>query len=220
VGSQQLDIWICGNLAGHLVRSDKQLSFEYDDEYRKSRHPALSVSMPKHSKIHMGDVVENWFDNLLPDNDAVRTRWAAAFSIRRPSAIALLAHMGLDCAGAVQVVPTGQIPDNRGNETVLTDVEIEERIATLHTDDAAWTPARRIGKWSLGGAQGKFALSQSKNGDWLEPSGRSASTHIFKIGVAHEDLAAARATFFETLIFNWLVVGIDAHATNFSPPQS
>ena len=178
-----LDVWVGGIYAGQLHRRDADVDFAYDAQYRAGRTPALSVSMPKSRVHHSGNVAGRWIDNLLPDNDEVRQRWAAHFGAVRADAFSLLHHTGADCAGAVQIFPTGTSPETETGSDPFDEDMIEKRLRELRRDPAQWNFADHGGRWSLGGAQGKFALAQRSDGSWESPTGRSASTHIFKVGV-------------------------------------
>ena len=184
-----LDLYLSGVLTGRLVRGrDGDVGFDY----LGSPGLPVSVSMPSGVEHHGPDVVMPWLDNLLPDNDDVRARWAAQFGERRVTPFDLLKHVGADCAGAVQIMPAGQSPDAAGTLTPISQAEIASHIRTLRGDAAAWDFAERGGRWSLAGQQGKFALARGLDGQWLLPGGRSASTHIVKVGVAgipHSDVA-------------------------------
>lgn len=116
--SESLDVRLVGQLAGTLTSDAGSISFVYDEAYQADRTtPPLSVSMPKVQREHGDDVAAPWIDNLLPDSDAVRQRWAAEFGIRRVNAFALLRHTGEDCAGAVQIVSTGDLPAIRRRDS-------------------------------------------------------------------------------------------------------
>lgn len=67
----------------------------------------LSLSRPVGlgTPVLRGEVVEHWFANLLPDNEANRMRLQRRFSLRGTSAFELLEALGHDCAGAVQLLP-------------------------------------------------------------------------------------------------------------------
>lgn len=179
----ELAVWIGGAYAGRLHRRDADIDFSYDTSYRTARTPALSASMPKSRSDHGGNVAGRWIDNLLPDNDDVRQRWARHFGEGRVDAFNLLRHMGADCAGAVQILPVDTSPDTDAGTESVDDAAIEQRLRELRRDPAEWNFADQGGRWSLGGGQGKFALAQRPDGSWETPTGRAASTHIFKVGV-------------------------------------
>lgn len=180
-----LAVYLGGVRAGTLTRVDGgRITFEYDERYRRSAHPTpLSLSLPLARPAHGPDVVEPWVDNLLPDNDDVRQRWAASFGERRPTAFNLLRHTGQDCAGAVQIAPVDVELNTHRERTYLNESQIAAHLRQLRADDASWSFERLGGRWSLGGQQGKFALGRDEAG-WYLPVGREPSTHIFKIGVA------------------------------------
>ncbi|MGF0116832.1 type II toxin-antitoxin system HipA family toxin [Promicromonospora sp. Marseille-Q5078] len=183
--ADRLDVWLDGARAGTLHRArGGDVSFAYTASYQGLRSaPSLSVSMPRHVTEHSADVTMPWIDNLLPDNDTVRARWAAQFDERRPTAFNLLRHMGADCAGAVQVVPEGEEPRDGAGSRALGEAEIAAHLRELRADDSSWAFEQHGGRFSLGGQQGKFALARGADGTWHQPTGRGASTHIFKIGV-------------------------------------
>lgn len=192
--TDRLDVWLDGTHAGTLERDRRgDVTFEYTAAYQRLRAaPSLSVSMPRHVARHGHDVAAPWIDNLLPDSDDVRARWAARFGERRPTAFNLLRHMGADCAGAVQLLPEGESPGDGAGTRPLSEPEIAAHLRELRADNSSWFFEQHGGRFSLGGQQGKFALARGADGAWHQPTGRAASTHIFKIGVgglAHSDAA-------------------------------
>jgi serine/threonine-protein kinase HipA len=75
--SDRLDVWLAGARAGRLDRVAGRVTFEYDQAYADEADvPPLSWSMPPSRPDHGPEAVENRLDNLLPDSDAVRERWA------------------------------------------------------------------------------------------------------------------------------------------------
>ena len=67
----------------------------------------VSLSMPLREQKYSGDVVHSFFDNLLPDNDVIRRRIRDRFSTGSIEAFHLLAEIGRDCVGAIQLLPDG-----------------------------------------------------------------------------------------------------------------
>jgi len=179
--TEWLDVFLDGVPAGWLTRAaGGQVAFDYAPDGPAT---ALSVSLPRSLPHHGPDVVMPWLDNLLPDNDDVRARWAASFGLRRVTPFDLLARMGADCAGAVQMLPEGHVPDRAGASVAVSPAQIAAHLRTLRNDAAAWVFPGAGGRWSLAGQQGKFALALKADG-WSLPTGRAASTHIVKTGVA------------------------------------
>lgn len=85
------------------VHKNKPQQFQYADSWLNSPHGRmLSLSMPFQpgNAPFAGDVVEHFFDNLLPDNKDIRRRIQQNFGIPGTSPFDLLAEIGRDCVGA------------------------------------------------------------------------------------------------------------------------
>jgi serine/threonine-protein kinase HipA len=155
-----------------------QESWVQSDEGR-----ALSLSLPFTAGLeHRGDAVTNYFDNLLPDSAEIRRRVRRRFHARSGEAFDLLAAIGRDCVGAVQLLPPGAAPEgwNRVDAEPLNGADVE-RILTSVTSDAPLGQGEgddlRI---SIAGAQEKTALQQMA-GRWYRPDGATPTTHILKL---------------------------------------
>jgi serine/threonine-protein kinase HipA len=177
---------LIGGVEAGRVRSDRdgQLSFEYADAWRR-RDDALylSLSMPLGRATHGHDAIHAYLWGLLPDNEVVLTRWAQRFQVSARNGFALLAHVGEDCAGAVQFVRPERVaavaaPGPRQVEW-LTEAEVGTRLRALREDQAAWRGPRDAGQFSLAGAQPKTALFE-EGGRFGVPAGRTPTTHILK----------------------------------------
>jgi serine/threonine-protein kinase HipA len=127
------------------------------------------------------DKVAFFFDNLLPDSDAIRQRIRSRFRTKSGDAFDLLEAIGRDCAGAVQLLPEGTTPEGVTHISVtpLDDSEVEKTLLgsvserfRSHGDDDF-----RI---SIAGAQEKTALTWHKK-RWCRPHGATPTTHIFKL---------------------------------------
>lgn len=144
---------------------------------------ALSPSLPIQRAPHRGVAVLAYLAGLLPDDAGVRAHWANQFDVP-DHPVDLLAHMGLDCPGAVQFVPWGQEDALARSDSYMPwdDARIGARLRQLRATGAApsWTmPGEH---WSLGGMHAKFALA-SIDGTWHEAQGAAATTHLFKPGI-------------------------------------
>ncbi|MCW4457413.1 type II toxin-antitoxin system HipA family toxin [Microbacterium sp. MPKO10] len=181
-----LDVWVDARFAGKLMCGEQdQVEFLYNEAYRQDpRSTPLSKSMPMSALGHGPDVVMPWLSNLLPDAEEVRTRWAAKFGERRSDPFTLLAHMGEDAPGSVQVVPEDAVPTAAGELSPMSEREIARRVRAILADPAHWVDDsdEDESRFSLGGNQGKFAVAQI-DGEWFEPNGHAASTHIVKPGM-------------------------------------
>jgi len=161
-----------------------RLRFEYADTWR--RHPdalPLSLSMPLLRATHPHAVIDAFLWGLLPDNEQTLARWASRFHVSARNAFDLLAHIGEDCAGAVQFVPVDRLPalqDQTADDIAwLGEVEIGERLRVLRQDPSATRRATDHGQFSLAGAQPKTALLR-RDDRWGVPAGRTPTTHILK----------------------------------------
>lgn len=185
----QLALWMNGLRAGSWhVDSRGEHTLRYDEAWVDAAHGRpVSLSMPLRpaDAPYRGEVVRNFFENLLPDNRAVRERMQARFSAASTSAVDLLTEVGRDCAGALMLMPEGKAPprvDVLDGDT-LTETDIERLLdSVLTTGRHAEGDDFRI---SIAGAQEKTALLRH-DGRWMRPRGATPTTHILKLplGVA------------------------------------
>jgi serine/threonine-protein kinase HipA len=190
--SDELLVVLDDAVIGTLTRlRGGRLRFEYGDEYRarKSATP-LSVSMPTQVRSHADGAVTPWLWGLLPDNEAVLTRWARQFHASASSPFSMLATpIGHDCAGAVRFAAPAEVDElirRPGDVRWLSEDDVAERLRELRQDATAWLGRRFTGQFSLAGAQAKTALVH-EDGRWGVPSGAAATTHILKPAVAGLD---------------------------------
>lgn len=152
----------------------------------------VSLSMPIQQQRHRHKVVEPFLDGLLPDRDDTRDAMGREFGVSGRNPFALLTRVGLDCAGAVQFAEPDALTDvleRRGTLSAVDDQEIGARLRTLRSGArASWVASRE--RWSLAGAQAKFALRRGDDGSWYEARGSEPTTHIIKPGVIEFELQA------------------------------
>lgn len=60
----------------------------------------ISLSMPLRKGVLSGAVVESFFDNLLPNSDAIRQRVRDRYKIGSTRPFDMLRAIGRDCVGA------------------------------------------------------------------------------------------------------------------------
>jgi len=97
------------------------------------------------------------------DNDRVLENWGKRFQVSPRNVFRLIAHVGEDCAGAVQFVRPERLEalqtDTASKEVKwLTEDDVAERLRALRADHSAWRSAQDTGQFSLAGAQPKTAL--------------------------------------------------------------
>jgi serine/threonine-protein kinase HipA len=211
--SQTLALWANGERVGRWTlgaRGDMEL--QYDPAWRLSatgRPLSLSLPFNFNNEPLKGDPVANYFENLLPDSDAIRRRTAARFKTGSIEAFDLLGAIGRDCVGALQLLPDGEAP--AGIDRVE-GVEVDEEAIERHLLEVV-SPDRFPGtrdpdddfRISLAGAQEKDAFLQW-GGKWLKPRGATPTTHIFKLPLG---LVGGRRADFSTSVDNeWLCLRV------------
>jgi serine/threonine-protein kinase HipA len=174
--SHALDVWMNGERVGTWSVSPRDgHAFGYAQEWLANpRRRPISLSLPltRETDPFRGELVEAWFDNLLPDSHDIRTRIARRYGVSPTQAFQLLEAIGRDCVGAVQLLPAGSpTPDVRRIEArPLTTAGI---VALLEqTLSAAPLPLGEQDELriSLAGAQEKTALLLQDN-QWQTPPG-------------------------------------------------
>jgi len=182
---QTLLVAMNGEEVGTLYREgDGAMSFQYAATWLQDRDARpISLSLPLRAQRHRGPVVFNFFQNLLPDSDAILTRMQARFQVATTHPFDLLAAIGRDCVGAIQLYPANsQIPPvTTMTSTRLTETQIEALLAGYQTAPLGMTDHSDF-RISLAGAQEKTALLWV-NGQWQQPSGSTATSHILKLPI-------------------------------------
>lgn len=161
-----------------------RLRFIYDDAWRQRPDAVpLSLSMPLIQREHAHTTIDAFLWGLLPDNEQTLARWGKQFHVSARNVFGLLAHIGEDCAGAVQFIPPDRLPsiqsDAKEDVAWLTESDIAERLRLLRHDPSATRRVDDHGHFSLAGAQPKTALLW-RDGRWGVPAGRVPTTHILK----------------------------------------
>ncbi len=186
--SRALSVWMNGERVG-LWRTPTQgrHEFVYSDTWLSSpvARP-LSLSLPlRPSNEPYRHGVESFFENLLPDNRAIRERIQRRFRTSTVNAFDLLQAIGRDCVGALQLLPEDAIS---GPIRTITGERLNKtQVAALLTDSLDAQSGRgddfkdhfRI---SLAGVQEKTALLWHDKA-WHRPTGATPTTHIFKLPI-------------------------------------
>src|SRR5687768_232614 len=103
---RDLHVYMNGISVGTLTRNVMgHLTFTYNRkwlDWPNSR--PISLSMPLTEIPFKGEVVDCYFDNLLPDNELIRGRIQARFNAPSKRSFDLLSFIGSDCVGALQLL--------------------------------------------------------------------------------------------------------------------
>ena len=177
-----LNVYINSRLVGKLRRqSSGAIDFQYDSEWLAWENAfPVSISLPMREDRYTGSAVIAVFDNLLPDSDAIRRRLAERVHADGSDAYSLLAKIGRDCVGALQLLPDGVAPGPAGT---VDGRPIDEEYISRKISDLGATPLgideNEDFRLSLAGAQEKTALLFWNN-KWHVPHGTTPTTHILK----------------------------------------
>lgn len=186
--TRRLDVWMNGEYVGAwTLNAQNRHEFTYAQGWLASpaaRPISLSLPLPPSEVPERSARVEAFFDNLLPENAEARRRAQQSFGARSIAAFDLLSEIGRDCAGAIQLCPAGE-PPQQIKSIQGRPLDEEGVAAVLRRALTPGTPswqreeedAFRI---SVAGAQEKTALLWHEGG-WQLPLGATPSTHLFKL---------------------------------------
>lgn len=137
----------------------------------------LSVSLPLRPEPFSRNETRPFFAGVLPEEES-RRLIAKAFGISDKNDFALLARIGAECAGAVSLLPPGELPvATEPNYQEISEEELAERLGLLPRRPLlAGEKGIRL---SLAGAQCKLAIKIS-DGRFFLPLDGSPSSHILK----------------------------------------
>ncbi|NEE02710.1 type II toxin-antitoxin system HipA family toxin [Phytoactinopolyspora halotolerans] len=185
MAERRLAVYLDGIPAGTLTQNSAgKVGFTYYDDYRPPGAVPLSLSLPLGRSSHPPKAVNAFIAGLLPDSEPTLERWGRQFGVSPRNPFALLAHVGHDAAGAVQILPEGEpsldAATRQGDIEWLTDDDITAVLRDVASHPADWNPGRDTGRWSLAGAQSKVALFRSDDGHWGVPRDSTPTTHILK----------------------------------------
>mgnify|MGYP002639416018 CR=1 FL=1 len=184
---QTLDIWMNGFSIGRLSKSTSgAVYFQYLDSWLNTPGARpFSLSMPLQRQAYSGEVVYNFFDNLLPDNRDIRDRIQSRFRAATSHPFDLLATIGMDCVGAIQLVAENETPQNvrQIQGQPLTDAQISDVLTNFRSAPLGMTGNEdQDFRISIAGAQEKTALLWHDS-RWHRPIGTTPTTHILKLPI-------------------------------------
>jgi len=184
--TQRLNIWLNGIPVGYWEKARDGEHFGYFDTWiadEQSRPLSLWLPFTPGNQPYRGNLVSAYFDNLLPDSDAIRRRLALRHKTASSTPFELLSILGRDCVGAIQLLAPEDEPENLYDITGASLSETDIAHVLRHASTAApLGQDNRLGdlRLSIAGAQEKTALLRH-NGEWLLPTGSTPTTHIFKL---------------------------------------
>ena len=185
--TRALGLWMNGTFVGTWsIQPHFGEVLQYDSDWAASaqgRPLSLSLPFTPGNGSHRGVAVRAYFENLLPDSKVIRERVARRFRAGSTDAFDLLAEVGRDCVGALQILPDGAAPTdaNTIHATPLSDAKVANLlrgvVTPTHLDRLESDDDFRI---SIAGAQEKTALLKC-DGQWMRPHGATPTSHILKL---------------------------------------
>ncbi len=185
--TRTLGLWMNGahvgvwSLAPHAPDT-----LQYDLAWTQSEQGRpLSLSLPftPGNAPHRGAKVRAYFENLLPDSKDIRERMARRFNTGSTDAFQLLAEIGRDCVGALEILPAGHISSGTAplQAEPLSESQVAQVLRGTTTPNAmGWAADDEEFRISIAGAQEKTALLLRED-QWCLPRGGTPTTHIFKL---------------------------------------
>lgn len=183
-----LDVYLNSELVGSVIENRKGGRFEYEPSIaeRHKGSPVLSLSLPAKPKPFGEAKTANWFNGLLPEGPR-RDEICKNLNLSPYDWIGLLAEIGWECAGAVQVFSRGEAKNHPPSYRKISETELAESLS----DISARLPQKNNAtfRMSLGGFQEKLCVCMPKlasNEACIDaseitlPNGSAASTHILK----------------------------------------
>jgi serine/threonine-protein kinase HipA len=185
--TRTLGLWMNGAFVGTWsLTPHAPDTLQYDQAWTQSEQGRpLSLSLPftPGNAPHRGDKVRAYFENLLPDSKDIRERLARRFNTGSTNAFELLAEIGRDCVGALEILPEGATSAGTSplQAQTLSEAQVAQILRGTTTLNAmGWGGEDDDFRISIAGAQEKTALLLH-DGQWCLPHGNTPTTHIFKL---------------------------------------
>ena len=185
--TRTLGLWMNGAYVGTWsLAPHAPDTLQYDLAWTQSEQGRpLSLSLPftPGNTPHRGDKVSAYFENLLPDSKDIRNRLARRFNTGSTRAFDLLAEIGRDCVGALEILPEGATSAGTSplESEPLSEAQVAQVLRGTTTPNAmSWGVDDEDLRISIAGAQEKTALLL-RDGQWALPRGHTPTTHIFKL---------------------------------------
>lgn len=179
MSQQTLNVFLSEAFVGELEQDASGTTrFQYAKSWLNSPDAVpLSVSLPLRDGRFSQKETRPFFAGLLPEEEN-RRLIAQTFGISDRNDFSLLARIGAECAGAISLLPPGELPVSaQPNYREISAGELAEKLGQLPRRPLlAGEKGIRL---SLAGAQGKLAVKISE-GRFFLPLDGSPSSHILK----------------------------------------
>jgi serine/threonine-protein kinase HipA len=117
---QPLRVFMNGRPVGVLLKEPSgAITFGYHESWLEGESAIpVSLWLPLREDPFKGPVVAVFFENLLPDSEALRRRVSEKVGAEGTDAYSLLSRIGRDCVGALQFLPEDEAPEASGKNAV------------------------------------------------------------------------------------------------------
>jgi serine/threonine-protein kinase HipA len=175
----RLRIWANARPLGWFGHAAGEYFFEYDPQWlEQPGHYVLAPQFPLRTEPFTGNAVRVFFENLLPEGEALDDI-VSAIHLRGASSFELLGRLGAELPGVLSLLPADERPAPLQEYAPLSFEALSRRLA-----DRGRTPlllSNAEATMSLAGAQDKIGLRfDAKTGRLSDSMGPSPTTHILK----------------------------------------
>jgi serine/threonine-protein kinase HipA len=160
-----------------MLEQVEERSREYRFRYTHASRP-ISLSLPLKDEPFSASESRPFFEALLPEG-TVRERIANQLKLASSDSFGLLAELGRDCAGALQVLETTRMSETPSVEW-LDEPELDDLIEQLPRHPLGVQAGEDRLRLSLAGVQDKAVLIRSADERFGKPLDGMPSTHILK----------------------------------------
>lgn len=184
----QFRVWANARPMGWFGHAQAEFFFEYDAQWLSQ--PGAYVLAPQFALApdrYSGPLVRSFFENLLPEGEAIDDV-AAALHMRGASHFELLGRLGEELPGVISLLPPDAKPQSVQEYTPLPYATLSQRLAERRKVPLLVSNAQAT--MSLAGAQDKLGLRlDSKTKALYDSIGQSPTTHIIKPDTRQERYA-------------------------------
>jgi serine/threonine-protein kinase HipA len=160
-----------------LVERVEEQSRQYAFRYTRASRP-ISLSLPVNQERFTPVESRPFFEALLPEG-AVREQIARQLKLAAGDSYGLLAELGRDCAGALQIAGAQRMSETPSVQW-LDDHELDELIRGLPRHPLGMSAEDKHLRLSLAGVQHKAVFVREESGRFGKPLDGMASSHILK----------------------------------------
>jgi len=171
-----LGVYWEGEDVGRLERTNER-SREYAFRYTQASRP-ISLSLPLSQQHFSPAESRPFFEALLPEG-AVREQIAGQLKLAASDSYGLLAELGRDCAGALQIADAKRMSASPSVHW-LDDRELDALIEELPRHPLGMSAEDEHLRLSLAGVQRKAVLVRDGSGRFGKPLDGMPSSHILK----------------------------------------